>query len=155
MQIPSISHWVCGLWRSGTDLIYILDSAREKTSDSVRESPLLTRFVGYCVRFSDGKALRVEFLTVAAQKDDVSCGLFVVAFCRALAASGGTIDDERLLRVEVEVTRQWLLALVKWCKSNQDCVPSDDIINNMANKNTAVRKSKRQKVRARDETEVD
>ena len=157
MQIPSISHWVCGLWRAGTDVIHVLDSARAKTSDSVRESPLLTRFVGYCTRFSDGpdRALRVEFSTVAAQRDDVSCGLFVVAFCRAIAASGGAMDDEGLLRVDVEATRQWLLALAKWMKSSQDCVPSDDVINSIAHKNTASRRSKRQSIRARDEVEVE
>ena len=157
MQIPSISHWVVGLWRVGTYVIRVLDSARAKTSDSVRKSPLLTRFVGYCTRFSGGpdRALRVEFSTVAAQRDDVSCGLFVVAFCRAIAASGGAMDDERLLRVDVEATRQWLVALAKWMKSSQDCVPSDDVINSIAHKNTASRRSKRQIFRARDEVEVE
>ena len=95
------------------------------------------------------------FSAVAAQSDDVSCGLFVVAFCRAVAASGGAMDDERLLRVDVEATRQWMSALVKWLKNNQDCVPSDDVINNIANKNMAVRKSQRQRSRAQDEVEVE
>ena len=157
MQIPSISRWVCGLWRAGTDIIHVLDSAREKTSESVGASPLLTRFVGYCTSFSDdpGRALRLEFSTVAAQRDDVSCGLFVVAFCRAIAASGGAMDDEGPSRVDVEATRQWLLALAKWMKSSQDCVPSDDVINNIAHKNTASKRSKRKSIRAREEVEVE
>ena len=65
------------------------------------------------------------------------------------------MDDEGLLRVSLDATRQWLVALARWMKSSQDCVPSDDVINSIAHKNTASRRSKRQSIRARDEVEVE
>ena len=155
VYIASVRHWVCALWRPDTNVVCVLDSARETTATSVRQDTQFTHFVTYCERLSGGTALRVEFAPVAAQQDRVSCGVFVVAFCCALAASGGAVEnDERLLQVDVEATRRWLSALAQLLREC-DSEASDDDIRSIAIKQTAKRSSKRRSSAATEVTEVE
>ena len=137
MQLHPVAHWICALWRAGSDIVHTLDS-RDSESSAVRDSTQVKAFVNHCERVGGNNPLRVESLAVAQQDDIVSCGVYVIAFCRALAVSGGVIDDERLLFVDVEAVRSWLEGLVRAVKEH-NYVPSDAQISLM----TATRKSER------------
>jgi len=136
MQLHPMAHWMCALWRAGSDVVYTLDS-RDSNSAAVQDSIQVKAFSKHCERIG-GNTLRVESLAVAQQDDIVSCGVYVTAFCRALAMSGGVINDERLLFVDVEAERKWLEGLVRVVKEH-NYVPSDAQISMMS----ATRKSKR------------
>ena len=135
MQLHPMAHWICALWRSGS-AVCILDS-RHSDMSAVQDSAQVKAFVKHCERVG-GNTLRVDSLAVAQQDDIVSCGVYVIAFCRALAVSGGKTDDERLLLVDVEAERKWLEGLVRVVKEH-NYVPSDAQIIEM----TRTRKSKR------------
>ena len=136
MQLHPMAHWICALWRSGSEVVYTLDS-RDSDTVVVQDSTQVKAFVKYCERVG-GNTLRVKSLAVAQQDDIVSCGLYVIAFCRALAVSGGKADDERLLLVDEEAERKWLEGLVRVVKEH-NYVPSDAQISTT----TVSRKSKR------------
>ena len=134
MQLHPMAHWICALWRSGSEVVYTLDS---RDSSVVQDSTQVKAFVKHCERIG-GNTLRLESLAVAQQDDIISCGVYVIAFCRALAMSGGVISDERLLLVDVEAERKWLEGLVRVVKE-YNYVPSDTQISMMS----APRRSKR------------
>ena len=136
MQLHPVAHWICALWRSASEVVYTLDS-RDSDRSAVRDSAQLKAFVKHCERVG-GNTLRLESLAVAQQDDLVSCGVYVIAFCRALEVSGGKTDDERLLLVDVEAVRDWLDGLVRVVKEHS-YVPSDAQISMMS----VTRKSKR------------
>ena len=136
MQLHPMAHWICALWRSGSEVVCILDS-RHRDMNAVQDSAQVKAFVKHCERVG-GNTLRVDSLAVAQQDDIVSCGVYVIAFCRALAVSGGMTDDERLLLVDVEAERKWLEGLVRVVKEH-NYVPSDAQISMMS----VTRKSKR------------
>ena len=136
IQLHPMTHWICALWRAGSDVVYTLDS-RDSDSSAVRDTTQVKAFVKHCERIG-GNTLRLELLAVAQQDDIVSCGVYVIAFCRALVMSGGVVSDERLLLVDVEAERKWLEGLVKVVKEH-NYVPSDAQISMM----TRTRKIKR------------
>ena len=137
MPLHPMAHWFCALWRSGSDVVHTLDS-RDSESSVVRDSTRVKAFVNHCERAGGNNPLRLESLAVAQQDDIVSCGVYVIALCHALAASGGVIDDERLLYVDVDAVRDWLEGLVRAVKEHKN-VPSDAHIGMM----TRTRKCKR------------
>ena len=136
IQLHPLAHWICALWRAGSEVVYTLDS-RDSDSSVVRDTTQVKAFIKHCERIG-GNTLRVESLAVAQQNDIVSCGVYMIAFCRALAMSGGVISDERLLLVDVEAERHWLQGLVRVVKEH-NYVPSDSQISMMS----ATRTSKR------------
>jgi hypothetical protein len=138
MQLHPVAHWICALWRSASEVVYTLDS-RDSDTQAVQDSTQVRAFVNHCERVGCN-TLRVESLAVAQQDDIVSCGVYAIAFCRALAVSGGVTDDERLLYVDVDAVRDWLEGLVRVVKEH-NYEPSDARISEM----TATRKSKRAK----------
>lgn len=137
-------HWVCAVWRSHTSVINILDSG-VTTTEMVRQYESVGKFVQYCNRYKVGDdSMQINFVAVDKQSDEVSCGLYCVAFCRVLTANGGLIRDERLLAVDLEDVRAWLIDLVRWLKTPKYAdfgYPSDEVL-------ITTRPQKRQSTRA-------
>ena len=115
------NHWIAVVWnRRRPAVVCVLDSMTMNAAGSYKQQ--LGPFMAMCrslgseaVHESGELDIELEMVEVAQQKDGSSCGLFVIEFCKVLAASNGDDDFSvgseiraQLLCTTVVDTREWL-----------------------------------------------
>ena len=112
------NHWVVAVWqKQQPSVVYALDSMFNPATawSCSAQHHSVTPFIMLCQALAGGTRIVMNDLAVAQQKDNSSCGLFVIEYCRVLGEADADISTgatrERLQQVSTEGTRQWLCTL--------------------------------------------
>jgi len=115
-SVNRINHWAVAVWdRSRENVVFTIDSATLVDA----ATPQLVFFIDWvqAVRAHElgrpAEPLTVEQVECAQQDDTVSCGLYVVEFCKVLAKESimTRAAQEKLMECKVTDTRQFLFHL--------------------------------------------